>query len=310
MIVAIGPLALASPDLLVPQYDAKTSNFWSMDTARQTPFDYELVTSKVDGDYKTDQFYISSKPLADCAADRVLCTYSRLVSDPGPHPAYIDVDSGHAPAAVAMEAQQLKCAVLDVEWRANALPTRTKWAKPTRDWGVEPNPTACFAYSMTMAVRRVVDYLCEQPEIDKQRIALGGWFSLLIAGVDDRIASVYNLFGSGGQAQDHGWHLIGVRTMPKDQQDIWVAHFDPFTYATSLKGSILFVISSNDYSFWSGDAVRNYEAVKSVKRLLIVQNKNHGLDGFGVRSPQVGPLWLASTIGGDPPYPSISDPVP
>ncbi len=311
-LLSTASLALADTDSI----KSAPPEFWSMDVERQTPFDVEMVSTNTDGDYKTDQFYISSQPFTTGDPDRVLCTFSRIVKPGVVSPVFVDITGGQSPASAEAAAKHFGTAVLDIEWRAKNLSVRSKWSSNHNMdvWTARPKPTDCWVYAITMGARRVIDYLCEQPEIDSKRISFGGssfggWFSLLVAGVDDRVSNLVVIWGAGGHDHNHGVHTSPLWGRSQEEQDTWVSHFDPLLYSANIKAKTIIFIGTNDYSFWSGDVVRQFNAIPTEKRICLLPNYNHGLGEFGYARPDIGPAWFKTTFYGGDEYPTVREPV-
>jgi len=289
------------------------STLWSMNVERQTPYNVQIVDSKTDGDYKTDVFYLDSKPLPDVDADRVVCTFSRIVKPGVVSPVFINF-GGWTPADVHGAASGLHCAYFDIDLGRKDLAAPPKWATQASPYNVTPKVTDNMTFHLIMATRRVIDYLYEQPEIDKTRIGIvgssfGAWYSLLTAGVDNRITSVCAITASGGQKEKHGWHSLPVAAMPPDQQQLWIESYDPMTYAKHNTSTTMMYESANDYSFWLNDTMRHYEALAGDKRLVLLPNNSHGFNAFGYSAPDALNSWAAATINGGPAYPTITKPI-
>jgi len=229
------------------------ATFWSMDTERKTPYNIRMVSSTTVGDYKTDRFYLTSQPFETGKPDQVLCTFSRNVKQGVVSPVYIDVGGGADAASVAQAPHYLHCAVMNIEWRATNLDVRSRWANTNNNnpWTIKPHVTDCFVFPYVQATRRVMDYLSEQPEIDKTRVGVGGasfggWFALLIAGIDNRVTSVFDLWGCGGQKERHGWHNAVISKLPSDEQEAWLSHYDPNTFLPNIKASTMIMLGTNE----------------------------------------------------------------
>jgi hypothetical protein len=288
-----------------------------MDTARATPFDVEVVSSKTDGDQRTEQCYLSSKPTAGRAADRVFFTFSRVVKPGASSPVYLNLSAGGTIDEAAWLARHLDCAVVDIEWRRNELPKRSQWAgvNPANPWLVTPAVTDCFLYAVAMGFRRVLDYVAAQPEIDARHVgcgggSFGGWFALLLAGVDHRISSVYDLYASGGRGERRGWHTLNVAAMPPDQRAAFLNSYDPCTFAANNQAASLMVLGTNDYSFWLDDALYHYDLLPGNKRLVLYPNFNHNAAAFGYAAPDDWVPWSATTLRDGPAFPTVEEPVP
>jgi len=320
IVAGVGNAPVAADSSLSPQAAQTLQTLWSMDLERQTPFDVQMVNSQTDGDYKTDQFYISSAPVAGRPPDRVLCTFSRIIKPGVKSPVLLSLTAGDTPGALHWLAQHLGCAALDIEYRNFSLPVRSKWSNPNKypypnyPFTVTPAVTDCFVYSFIMATRRVIDYLSDQPEIDSSKIgagggSFGGWYALLLAAIDNRVNCVGDTYACGSQGNKCGWHTLNVAALPPDQRALWLASYDPTTFAAHNKAATLMIMGTNDYSFWLCDALHQYDILPGEKRIVILPNFNHNAAAVGYKPPDCGVQWLSSTYRGDAPFPTIDDPV-
>lgn len=309
--------ALALPEGNVPQADVpippaaarQIRDLWDLRAARAVPFDIEVLSTRTEDGYCTDEMYLTSRMTPD-GPDRLFCTFARLVSATPLQPAYIDLTGGRDVAGVTWLARHYRCAVLDIEWRSPDLKHHTKWARPSPNglFGLNPNLTDDFNCMFVTGIRRAIDFLETQPGIDQSKIAcgggsMGGWYSLLVAGIDRRVACVHDAWAAGRDV------ARTVQTLPPDKCALWRAAFDPLSYAGRVRAATLMYLGTNDFFFPPDNGMAHYNRLRSEKRVLLVPNCNHGFGPFGVALPEVDRNWIDHCFHGSPGFPAVSDPV-
>lgn len=314
VLVALCAAVLAStcgPDVRA----AGVGGLWDMAACRQSPLDVEVVSSDVRNGYSVEELYLTSQATSN-GPNRVSVTFARPTSPERPVPVFINLTGGpDSPEAVLWLAKKLECAVVDIEWRNPKARHRSKWACPTdlSVWHIGSEPTDSIGCALVTAARRVIDYLAIQPDIDVSRIAcgggsMGGYYSLLLAGVDDRVRCVFDTYGAGNLAKTGGRIGTGLSALTREQRRTWLAAFDPINYASRTSASVFVYLAANDYFFWLGDGVANFNALAGEKRLLIVPNYNHNFGAFGAAVPDCGWDWVEHCLHGKPAFPTVSTP--
>lgn len=196
--------ALSSP---VHAADAATTKavFWSMDTARKTPFNIEPVKDDTFKDYTINEFFLTSAPIEGVGADKIHVILARPTHPDHPVPLFITFEpfeifkNDVTYSNIAHLGQRLQCATLFVDNGDRNTKGYSQWVPNAGPMGVDPEPSSNFSYHMIMATRRVIDYVTTLPEIDKTRIgcgggSFGGWYSMILAGVDDRVGLMLELW--------------------------------------------------------------------------------------------------------------------
>ena len=299
-----GSDAAIAPDVL-----RQIDRLWDLKAARKGSFDVETLSSVVEDGYRTDELYFTSRTTA-AGPDRVFITFSRPVNPVPKEPGYIDLTGGRELAGVKWLARQYRGAVLDIEWRSPSLPYHTKWAKPSPQalFGLNPDLNDDFNTMFAIAIMRAIDYLQAQPGIDPKRIAcgggsMGGWYSMLAAGLDRRVSCVYDAYAAGQNV------AVALDALPADKQRIWRRAFDPMTYAGKTAASTLMYIGTNDYFFPPDHATAHFARLSGVKRILFLPNVNHNFAAFGQQLPGVDKAWIDYCYHGAPAFPVISTPI-
>lgn len=299
----------ASLDVISPDVLRQINKLWDLKAVRKGSFAVETLSSVVEDGYRTDELYFTSRTIA-AGPDRVFVTFSRPVNPEPKVPAYIDLTGGRELAGVKWLARQYRGAVLDIEWRSPTLPYHTKWAKPSPQalFGLNPDLNEDFNTMFAIAIMRAIDYLQTQPGIDPKRIAcgggsMGGWYSMLTAGLDRRVSCVYDAYGAG-------WNVAtALDPLPVEKQRIWRRAFDPMTYAGKTAASTLMYIGTNDYFFPPDHATTHFAKLSGEKRVLFLPNVNHNFAAFGQQLPSVDKAWIDYCFHGGPAFPIASTPV-
>jgi len=307
------------PEVAPPNTQTLSGDFWNMDEIRKTPFDTEVVATKTEKDYKVEGLYITSR-VAPQRPDRIYFSLAQPVKPAEPLPVFIDLTGGGNDMNRALwMAHNLGCAVADIEWRKTTAVHRSQWGDENRSmWVLTGQPADNFSYRLVMAIRRVIDYLVEQPGIDPERIAcgggsMGGYYSLFVAGVDPRIACVAATYGTGAGAMSQMRSQITrglVEHFDPVQRNKWIQRYDPITYAPQTRAKVYMYLAANDFFFWPDDTIRNFNALPGEKRMLIVPNFNHNAAPFQTKVPK-NPMgsWLATCLQHGKPFPDVTTPI-
>jgi cephalosporin-C deacetylase-like acetyl esterase len=273
--------------------------------AQMPPLDVQVVYNQVKDGYKTLGVYVNAFG-GPAGQDRIFFYYHAPENAVGRVPAYIELTGGGGPERGLFMARGNKCAVADVEWRGTKNQFRSQW------FGSDPGAMKSLtnlkdnpAFRLVYGIRRVIDYLQQQTGVDPSAIgcgggSMGGYYSLLAAGVDPRVKFVMNELG-GGYLSDTDSSLGQLR-LDAQRKSIWLAAFDPCSYAARTQAQVVFNLSANDYFFWLGDAVKNYQLLAGDKRLCISPNFNHNDGAFGQKKNSAF-NWLAYCMGREQSYP-------
>lgn len=273
--------------------------------AEMPPLEAEDVYEQVKDGYKTFGVYVNGYK-GPAGQDRIFFYYHALENGEKRVPAYVELTGGGGPDRGRYMARGNKCAVADVEWRGTKNQFRSQWFGS--DSGamkslanLKDNP----AFRLVYGIRRVMDYLQQQPGVDPSAIgcgggSMGGYYSLLAAGVDPRVKFVMNELAGGCLADTDS--SLGQFKLDPERKRVWLEAFDPATFAARTQAQVVFNLSANDYFFWLGDAVNNYRLIAGEKRLCISPNFNHNDGTFGQKKNSPS-SWLTYCMGGEQSYP-------
>jgi cephalosporin-C deacetylase-like acetyl esterase len=291
-----------------PAVESQIKTLWDLSEARKVPFDVEVLSTRTDDGYRTDEMYLTSRMTPD-GPDRIFCTFARPIATSPSQPAYVDLTGGRPIEGVTWLAKHYRCAVLDIEWRNPGLKHQTKWSRPSPNglFGLNPTLTDDFNCMFVTGIRRAIDFLVAQPGIDPTRIAcgggsMGGWYSMLVAGIDSRVACVNDAWAAGRDVAGT------VQTLPADKREIWRTAFDPLTYAGNNRAATLMYLGANDYFFPPNNGMEHYNLIRAEKRMLILPNCNHGFGSFGVALPDIDRNWIDFCFHAGAAFPTLSDP--
>lgn len=292
----------------VEQLKAELAGLWDWKEQGSRPLAVETVYSELKNGYRVEGIYFNGYGDTN-GQDRVFCCYARPEKIAIPIPAFIVLTGGSDPEGTLWLARGFKCAVMGLEWRSTKDKFRSKWA--AGQLGSMQEMTSLksnLAFRLIRGIRRAIDFLSSQPGIDRQRIgcgggSMGGYFTLLAAGVDDRVSFGMDELGAG-HLDDSDSRLGQIDPDPQRKQ-IWLAAFDPHRYLARTKARLLMNLSANDYFFWLGDGVEDYQQLAGEKRLSISPNFNHNDGAFSAKKNS--PFdWVKYCVGLEPSFPQIA----
>ncbi|MGC9066584.1 MAG: alpha/beta hydrolase family protein, partial [Candidatus Ratteibacteria bacterium] len=142
------------------------------------------------------------------------------------------------------------------------------------------NPQDANLTHFAIAQMRAITYLCSMPEVDTEKIGVGGssyggFFSTLIAVADPRIKCGMSFFAGGNMAL--GTHLPQFTNLETLQDvDVWNRTIDPAFRLKFRKVPFLWAAASNDNWFYLPSVVKTYQDSIGEKRLAIVPLWEHG----------------------------------
>lgn len=155
-----------------------------------------------------------------------------------------------------------------------------------------------FIFHAVLAARRAIDVLCQQPEVDSDRIGVqgiswGGLITWVTGALDGRIKALVPVYGVGGLElgrNDEGEALL--RRGPAWVRE-WTETFDSRVFASSIKAPLLFCNGTND---WFGTLNASEEAMSVLSAphaRSYSANRSHGLGAGNVLAAMA---WLDSYL--------------
>jgi hypothetical protein len=162
-------------------------------------------------------------------------------------------------------------------------PYRTVWRNP-RSGAEATTGTHSGVYRTVIAIRRSLDWAAEQPQVSMKKVVVyggswGGYYTMLVSGIDDRITDSVALTGAGGWKDSHSILADGINEFPPALRDEWLRTFDPISYAHHVKSDVTLVAHADDSFFWFHGVLKNFEAIPGKKRVIITPNSDHGICG-------------------------------
>ncbi len=287
--------------------EAELATLWDWEEQAKRPLNPEIVYSSVANGYRTEGIYING--YGDAAGqDRLFFYYSRPEPSDKKCPLYIELTGGGEADRGAWMARGYHCAVLDIEWRGSKNKFRSKWAAgglgSMKELG---SLKANMVFRLVSGIRRAIDFAAQQPGTDLDRLgcgggSMGGYYTLLAAGVDARIRFGMDELGAGYQAQTDS--SLGQFELSPAEKALWIKAFDPYSHAPNTRAKMLMNLAANDYFFWLGDGLKNYEALAGEKTLCLSANFNHTEGSYGAAKHNAM-AWLPYALGREPNYPAI-----
>jgi len=134
---------------------------------------------------------------------------------------------------------------------------------------------------LAVAQMRGITYMTQRPEVDKDRIGIGGssyggFFASLIAGADPRVKCGMSFFTTGQHRMGTVFpQFLALRTT--DEVDIWSSTIDPAWRLRRKAVPFLWAVASNDSSVDLPASIQTYRDSIGDKRLAILPNWSHAL---------------------------------
>ncbi|MCM8764461.1 MAG: hypothetical protein NC830_03755, partial [Candidatus Omnitrophica bacterium] len=142
------------------------------------------------------------------------------------------------------------------------------------------NPSDANMTHFAIAQMRAITYLTGMPEVDPEKIGIGGssyggFFSTLIAGADPRIKCGMSFFAGGNMAL--GTHLPQfTKLQTTDDVEIWNKTIDPALRLRYRNVPFFWAAAANDNWFYLPSVIKTYQDSSGDKRIAIVPMWEHG----------------------------------
>lgn len=246
----------------------------------------EALEVKVIKEWKTDAVttrYITYKVGQFKGTDSRVAAYYSFPNKPGKHPAFVWTHGGgqRAERSRSIHFAQQGFACVDVNWLGRPMEKdidiNTDWGKidPTQgprfyakalrsgwkqnlqpdEYTIDPiaSPRNANWFQLTLAARRAITFLEQQPEVQADRIGFSG-FSMggmitALSSTDKRLKAVAPFVGgSGFKHIDFPGGITGSSLRPylKDL-DMYINTIDPQAYWPDVHCPVAFITSSNDF---------------------------------------------------------------
>jgi dienelactone hydrolase len=266
-----------------------------------------------------EDYYYSSESTPR-GANRIFCAIARPanVAQPVPVVLIFHGGGGHASEALALAIARRHPGMAGLAMDYNGqfvkgAPHVTQWKNVERGQTLDLVPDASNypMYHYVTAARRAIDFLETQSWADSRRIgcvgiSYGGWVALILAGVDERVKCVTTAVSAGGAQFTSGRAAQQMRWDPPEQRPLWVASYDPFSYAARTKAAVFFQLASNDLFFWLSGAGKNLAALPGEKGWVVRPNSNHGAGGPELPDT-AAPAFMRHVLAHGPALPRVTE---
>ena len=172
--------------------------------------------------------------------------------------------------------------VLAVDWigagRSSEIPGKSPWLNAMRfDGDVRDS----WQYHNLRALWQAKEFLLSQPDTDPEQLmclggSWGGFYSWLLAGLDDRIKYIFPTFGCGFlDTEARGvWESYFI-SMGPEKAEQWRRAFDPGRRVHRMKAKVFYQQATNDRFYTMVASMETYRRVQTEKRLVMVYNQDH-----------------------------------
>jgi len=150
--------------------------------------------------------------------------------------------------------------------------------------GDDPRKTPI--YHGAVALLKAVSYLESRPEVDKSRIGMagmswGGFYTTLMAGLDQRIRVGSSMFGTGNlQLGNIWWDGQGWDTKRDAAfRERWSRTLDPASRLRRRLVPMGWFATTNDWFYWMPALMQTYAMTPGVKHLSLMPNWDHAFPG-------------------------------
>jgi len=174
---------------------------------------------------------------------------------------------------------------------------------------VGDDPRQAPIYHGAVALLKAVSYLESRPEVDKNRIGMGGsswggFFTTLMVGIDPRLKVGSCLYGTGSLQLGNAWwdgQSRNARTPPSPQErQRWSKTIDPAWRLPTKKTPIAWFTGTNDGFYLMSSLMQTYEMAAGPKHLMLVPNWDHALPARLHDEPVLA--WLDVHLQGKGPF--------
>jgi hypothetical protein len=138
-----------------------------------------------------------------------------------------------------------------------------------------------YQFHNLRAFGQATEVLLAQPRLDASRLAVagsswGGFYSLLLAGLDRRFRHARPVFGCG--FLELGCHQLWqaqLATMTPEDVEVWRQTFDPGRRAHLIEADVVYIQATNDRYFGLEGTMRTYHGIPGPKGLVLARNQDH-----------------------------------
>jgi dienelactone hydrolase len=296
--ILIGCLSLSGADL------------FQIDTDKVLPLDIKIIEKKSRDNVSFQRFFFTSQR-QNGKTFRIYAV-SAIPAVPGKYPMILHLHGGGQTASPQLVKRWAKrgYACISFDWTANPGGKHdnkrpfSKFGKQTEAKTIDyqfPEKTeqSRVRYAL-IAARRALAWARKQDNIDSARIGViglswGGFYSLLLAGMEPEIKAVVDIYGCGYFSDAYGLTGPLVYRSVKARK-AWLATYDPGSVVARIKAPTLMISGTNDMFFPLRQFVRTYQALKVAKRLILAPGVNHTLSWTEIDKTAL--VWLDHYLKG------------
>lgn len=174
---------------------------------------------------------------------------------------------------------------------------------------VKPDISYNYLYHAVPAARSAVTYLANQRIVNPQKIGMlglswGGVITLIVNGVDKRLACAVPVFGSGFLDKGSTWQVRFTHWMSKAELDTYNKYFDARNYVVTQHAPLLYMTGSNDHCYYLPNFIKSYLRIPDgLTKLAIYPNGKHRVNGEMLKNII---RYLDHKLKGAPRFPEIT----
>lgn len=160
------------------------------------------------------------------------------------------------------------------------------------------NPWAYYSVaSATKAIDILVGTKCVNSEkIAVQGISWGGFLSLILCGVDNRIKALSVVYSSAFISDSQWGKDRGIKEFSEEDLKIYDGFIDPQSYLKDINCPVIFSAGCDDGAFTMKNRMKTACAIKSVKAYSFRRHYVHGhVEGWECKEPAI---FFESVFGG------------
>jgi cephalosporin-C deacetylase-like acetyl esterase len=196
------------------------------------------------------------------------------------------------PFSLFNSAGNLARTMLDAQGNAD------KATHPPHGWKTY-GPEADGIRNGVLFARRSAMFLASRPEVDPERLCISGTsagahLTLLVCGIEPIFKTAAVKYGRGFiRDLAFGGYFGPILMCAREQQDEWLAAFDPKHGLADYRAKMLILSGTDDIFFWMPGVLATWRAIPTDKRLMMLPNENHGQVG----NWQIPLAWFRSCLG-------------
>lgn len=316
--------------LLLASPASGADDLFQIPSVEELPLKMEILSQKEEDGVRVTEFYLNGPPFGE-EETRIYAFYARPI-DGGPYPGVVQLHGSglevlKPDAAIEYAANQYGCISIDwagPDWKGDGdlrekpcseFPSsgnRAKKNPETGKWMIIP-PERDARTNGIRFIRRALQFLRTQPEIDGSKLCVSGMSAgaqatLGVLGLEPEIRAAAVKYGSGfikelNAGGAYGPIIAAGRDEPEAAEN-WIATLDPKHRLGDIKAETLFLSGTDDIFYFMPAVLATWRAIPSPKNLLMLPNDNHSQVGNEVIPRQ----WFSQVLNGEPKWPVLQAP--